>query len=275
MGLMPADESQPSRGLPSYVSGLVLGLGFGLLAKDLGLKVLVSYWGSFAPCVLACGAVGVILWATRFRWLLVVATSMTMLLWLAIAFTPLVPKLLRPLLRSDTPVPADAIYVLSASVQPDDEPSASSMARALRGLELLGQKLAPHLLVSELPAPAGSYLRYVKSDAAKLGGFDEKSIESIGTVGNTHDEAVRVAALFRERGYKRLLLVSSPTHLRRAAAAFERAGVPIVIAVPAMETQADLERLDLPDDRLLAFHLVAHEWVGLFVYRLRGWIAGV
>ncbi len=127
------------------------------------------------------------------------------------------------------------------------------------------------MLVSEIGAPAGSYLSYLRKDAAKLGGFDVNSIESVGIVGNTHDEAVRVAALFRERGYRRLLLVSGPTHMRRAAAVFEHAGVPVVMAVPAIETETDLERLDIADERILAFRIALHEWVGLLVYRLRGW----
>jgi uncharacterized SAM-binding protein YcdF (DUF218 family) len=271
---MANDHREPAPGLPSYASGLVLGLVCGLLAKDLGFRGLVSYWGTFAPVVVGCALAGAILWATRLRRLLVVITTMMALLWLAVAFTPLAAMMVRPLLRSDPPAQADAIYVLSANVQPDDEPSSSSMTRAVRGLELLGQKLAPHLLVSELGPPTGSYLAYLRKDAAKLGGFDEKSIESVGIVGNTHDEAVRVAALFRERGYQRLLLVSGPTHMRRAVAVFEHAGVPVVIAVPAIETETDLERLDLSDDRILAFRLAAHEWVGLLVYRLRGWIVG-
>jgi uncharacterized SAM-binding protein YcdF (DUF218 family) len=271
-----ADASrEPAPGLPSYATGVALGFLFGLLAKDLGFRGLVSYWASFAPLVLVSALLGAILWATRLRWLLVTLTAMTSLLWVAVAFTPLAAVMVRPLLRSDPPAKADAIYVLAANVQPDDEPSAASMTRALRGLELLGQKLAPRLLVSEIGAPAGSYLSYLRKDAAKLGGFDEKSIESIGFVVNTHDEALRVAAFFRERGYKRLLLVSSPTHMRRAAAVFEHAGVPVVIAVPAIETETDLERLDLADDRILAFRVALHEWVGLLVYRLRGWTVGL
>ena len=93
-----------------------------------------------------------------------------------------------------------------------------------------------------------------------------------GLVGNTRDEALRVAERFRSQGWRRLLLVTSPTHTRRAAAAFERAGVAEVIAVPAVETWFDLERLRRSDERLWAFGPIIHEWIGLWVYARRGWI---
>ena len=80
-----------------------------------------------------------------------------------------------------------------------------------------------------------------------------------------------MARLFRERGWRKLLLVTSPTHSRRAAATFEREGVSVVSS-PSMETRFDLENLTRTDDRLFAFGAVLHERVGLGVYRWRGWI---
>jgi len=45
-----------------------------------------------------------------------------------------------------------------------------------------------------------------------------------------------------------------------------------VIAVPSIETRFDLERLNYPADRRQAFATIAHERLGLLVYRRRGWI---
>jgi hypothetical protein len=45
-----------------------------------------------------------------------------------------------------------------------------------------------------------------------------------------------------------------------------------VFAVPAVETRFDLERLRWPGDRREAFAAIAHERIGLLVYRRRGWI---
>jgi uncharacterized SAM-binding protein YcdF (DUF218 family) len=96
-------------------------------------------------------------------------------------------------------------------------------------------------------------------------------VVSVGRIRNTHDEAVAVARLFRERGWSRVLAVTSPTHTRRAAAALEKEGLR-VFAVPSAETRFDLERLRRPGDRREAFAAIAHERVGLLVYRRRGWI---
>jgi uncharacterized SAM-binding protein YcdF (DUF218 family) len=256
----------------SRATGLLLGLGVGLLVKDLGLRHVVSYWGPMTLPVLAIGLAGALLWPTRLRRTLVVLGTALFTLWLAVAWSPLSRALARPLVRADAVQPADAIFVLSSNVQPDGDPSASALARVTRALELFGQHLAPRLVLSELPPPAGSYQQYVTGSAAQMGLAVEGALENVGVVGTTHDEAERVAALFRARGWRRLLLVTSPTHTRRAAAVFERAGVPEVIAVPCRETLFDLQGMRSSDERITAFGVVAHEWVGLWAYHLRGWI---
>jgi uncharacterized SAM-binding protein YcdF (DUF218 family) len=93
----------------------------------------------------------------------------------------------------------------------------------------------------------------------------------LSRITNTHDEAVAMARLGRARGIKRVLAVTSPTHTRRAAAALEKQGL-VVISVPAIETNFDLETLRFPADRRRGFSPVAHERLGLVVYRRRGWI---
>jgi uncharacterized SAM-binding protein YcdF (DUF218 family) len=243
-----------------------------VVAKDLHLRGIVSYWGMVAPFVVLAGVLGALLWRTRMRGVIVGGTVVSTLLWLAVAFTPLTRAIVRPLLRVDPPAGADAIYVLASSVRPFGEPSTVALARATRGLELLGEGRAPRLLLGELGPPAGSYVAWTKGTAQRLGMARADDVESIGVIGNTHDEAVRVAEMFRARGWTRLLLVTSPTHTRRAAATFERAGVPVVISVPAMDTDVDIVRLGRSDDRLFAFGSIAHEWIGLAIYHLRGWI---
>jgi uncharacterized SAM-binding protein YcdF (DUF218 family) len=93
---------------------------------------------------------------------------------------------------------------------------------------------------------------------------------TVGPVRRTRDEAVAVAALCRERGWSRLVLVTSPVHTRRAAAAFEREGLSVFVS-PSLETRFDWETLDRPDQRLEAFGAILHERVGLWYYAWRGW----
>ena len=95
---------------------------------------------------------------------------------------------------------------------------------------------------------------------------------AVGPVDNTRDEAQHVARLCRERGWRRILLVTSPLHSRRASATFEHEGLE-VIASPCTETRYNIETLGAPSDRLMAFGSVAHERLGLWVYAHRGWVA--
>jgi uncharacterized SAM-binding protein YcdF (DUF218 family) len=258
--------------LRARLAGLALGALCGILAKDLGLRSVVSYWGVFSPIVVAFALLGAAIWPTRARALVELTAGGLAALWLLVAFSPLCLWLARPLVRADALRPADAIFVLSSNVQVDDDPSPSALARATRGLELFGAGLAPWLYLSELPPPAGSFRRYLRESARRIGLPHPEAILDVGLVGNTRDEAVRVAALFRDKGWRRLLLVTSPTHTRRAAAAFERAGVPEVVAVPAVETWYDVERLRRSDERIESFGASVHEWIGLYVYGRRGWI---
>jgi uncharacterized SAM-binding protein YcdF (DUF218 family) len=79
-----------------------------------------------------------------------------------------------------------------------------------------------------------------------------------------------VRRLARDRHWKRILLVTSPTHSRRALLTFRRAGLDAV-SVPCRETRYYLEDPRLPGDRLRAFSDALYEIIGLQVYRLRGW----
>jgi uncharacterized SAM-binding protein YcdF (DUF218 family) len=253
------------------LTGFFVGLSAGLLVKELGLRYVVSYWGPMTLPVIVLSLVCALAWPRAKKIVVGVALSLAALC-LVVAYTPLTRALVPGLVRHDPERAADAIFVLSSHVQPDDDPSAEALSRATRGLELLGRGLAPRLYLSELRKPAGSYVRYLTASAERMGLPGAHAIESVGVVGNTHDEALRTAEIFRAHGWKRLLLVTSPTHTRRAAATFERAGIPEVIAVPSVETVFDVEALRMSDDRLMAFGPILHEWVGLMIYRWRGWI---
>lgn len=249
--------------------GLAVGSTAAFLARDLDLPTLVSYWGNRSPLVVAVAIVLALLWTTRLRVPIAAATGVLALAWLVVAFTPLTIWMATDLPRRDPLASADAVFVLASRIQDDGEVTTNAMSRLVHALELLGQQQAPRLVLSEMPPPEAAYAPAVRTLMAHLGLKHE--LLTVGPVRSTREEALLVAKLFRERGMRRVLLVTSPTHSRRAAAAFERERLEVVSS-PAAETRFDLERLSKPDERLFAFGTLLHERVGIQVYRWRGWI---
>jgi uncharacterized SAM-binding protein YcdF (DUF218 family) len=93
---------------------------------------------------------------------------------------------------------------------------------------------------------------------------------------NTHENATMSYRMLAPRGIRRILLVTSAMHMPRAAGAFRKAGFE-VIAVPAdFQTgwdEAILLEKWLPSAKSLVDSDAAlYEWLGIAIYRLRGWM---
>jgi uncharacterized SAM-binding protein YcdF (DUF218 family) len=262
------NAKEPSR-WESLGVGLAVGGLIGLLVKDLGLSSVVSYWGAIAPWIVAAALITAAFWRTRLRGIFGWSAACLGILWLIVSFTPLTLWMARDLPRHDPLEAADAVFVLGSRMQTDGELTTEAMSRMLHGLELIAQGHAPRLIVSELLPPFPSYADATRGLMQRLGITGE--VLAVGPIRNTHEEAVAVGELFRERGWEKLLLVTAPTHSRRAGATFESEGME-VISSPSVQTRFDLERLDFLDDRTMAFRSLIHEWVGARVYRFRGWM---
>jgi uncharacterized SAM-binding protein YcdF (DUF218 family) len=250
-------------------TGLGMGALAGLVTADLGLPSLVSWYGDRSYLVPAAAVLVALAWLTPLRRLAALGVLLLSLLWAAVAFTPLTGWMAEGLVRRDPVVPADAVFVFGSRVQEDGDPTTDAMSRLLRGVELVAEGRAPVLVVSEVPPPAGPYEPLARAWVERFARRGE--VRSVGRIVNTRDEAVAVARLARERGWRRVLAVTSPTHTRRASAALEKEGL-LVVAVPSVETRFDLERLRWPGDRREAFSAIAKERLGYVVYRRRGWV---
>lgn len=101
---------------------------------------------------------------------------------------------------------------------------------------------------------------------------------------NTYQNAVNVKKILLERNINRILLVTSAMHMPRSLAIFKHQDIE-TIAAPTdfLVTQGELESIGktpksailnlLPDSRNLEnFTLGLKEYVGMIVYRLRGWV---
>jgi uncharacterized SAM-binding protein YcdF (DUF218 family) len=251
------------------LAGLVAGALAGFVIIDLGLPSLVSFWGERSNFVPGTALAGAALGLTPLRRLGALLVALLVGLWFVVTYTPVTSWMAEGLVRRDPVQAADAVFVFGSRVQDDGDPTTDAMSRLLKGVELVAEGRAPHLVVSEVRGMKGRYTPLARD---WVGRFAPKAeVLTVGPIRNTHGEAVAVGRLFRERGWTRVLAVTSPTHTRRAAATLEAQGLE-VIAVPSVETGYDLELLDRGGDRRAAFEGIAHEWVGLFVYAQRGWI---
>jgi len=91
---------------------------------------------------------------------------------------------------------------------------------------------------------------------------------------NTHENAINTAAIWRERHFRSGLLVTSAAHLPRALATFRKAGLDVAPWPADFRGHPPESIFDfLPDADALGMTTTAiKEWLGLAVYRLRGWV---
>lgn len=249
--------------------GAALGLAGGALIRDLDLTTLVSFWGDRTILMLLGAVLGALCVVTRLRKAFYAIIAGLVLLWIAVAYGPLSRLMLPGLIRSDVLRPADAVLVLGTRMQTDGDPTAAQLSRLLRGLELVKDGLAPRLMITELPRPYASQRPFAEALLARF--MPGVEIVDLGPAFNTRDEAVMAADYLRKRGLRRIIVTTSPTHTYRGAALLEAQGLE-VMAAPSRETRFDVETLDRPEERLMAFGAIIHERLGIFVYRRRGWI---
>ncbi len=102
---------------------------------------------------------------------------------------------------------------------------------------------------------------------------------------NTYENAVFCRKILEEKGIHRVILVTSASHMPRSVALFEKQGIEVIPAPTDFSvTQADWQRLTHPNlpsllislmptvDNLSTTTRAAKEYLGIFVYWLRGWL---
>ncbi len=264
--------------MPSRRFGLTLGsllLAGGWLAlAELGWQDTIhlqNYQGVVGAAVVG-GGLG---WFGRLRWPVAV-TAVAFAGLMVVQWFPWPASLARGLVRTDSlpSTPADAIVVLSASLTDDGALSPTAANRLLEGARLFRAGVAARLVVSRVTALEETE-RPVDSDRdqrAVLGAAGvTPELHVLSPVGNTRLEAVRMAELAKSRGWHRIVVVTSPTHTRRACAVFEAVGFEVVCR-PSPEREFALEHLAAGGDRSRAFGQWLYESLGWWKYRVRGWV---
>ena len=264
-----------SRSRPSPTASFLVCAGIAVLLATI-LAIVNPFLTSWqVVAIAALGGLAGLLGFTR-RLFAIVAGVSTLLVLVALV-TPVTAWALAALRVSEEPRAADAIVVLGARVHcGSGQLGDSSTARLERGLELWRAGHATTLVLSDTPPELGgeecpSVGRLQAERVRRLlpdGGPEIVLLERMLT---TRTEALAAAELASARGWTRLLLVTSPSHTRRALGAFRAAGAPETIPVAAEESGFDLA-LARPSDRLYALPALAREALGLAKYGLNGWL---
>lgn len=242
------------------------------------LAVLAAFLGepraptSFLLGLIVLGVIAGLFRPTRLI-LQVAAGGLAVILALAL-LTPILRAPLNALTLAQSPVKADAIVVLGGGVQCGTRTlEASSLTRLIKGLKLWRAGYAPTVTVSEqsnlLGDPNCPKMSVLESEYIRaLYPENGPEVLTLRNVTTTKDEAARVRDFATQRGWKRVLLVTTPGHSHRAAALFQGSRLNVV-SVPAEEIRFD-ESLRLPSDRLVAFRVLTYEWLSRLKEALGG-----
>ncbi len=227
-----------------------------------GLSGLLIF--GFAGALLYRGRARAIVWA--------VAGSLLFMI-LVVGYTPIIRSPAQALVRSDSATKVDAVVALSSSISDDELLDQQGMDRLLAALQLIRQGVAPNLVITSITGQRHAAALSSLDDQARLVALmaDRVNVIYTPTVGNTRDEAIEVAAIAREKGWRTIALVTSPTHTGRACKAFEKVGLDVV-CIPALSRDVAIATLRRPSDRLRAFQLWLYESLALSEYKRRGWI---
>jgi len=190
-------------------------------------------------------------------------------------------------------VKADAIVILAGDLRMADYPRSMSEIgeagdRLIYAAQLYSQGAAPVVLYSGGNIDWLSATPGTRQDIASL-------LELMGVPAaaqlyetksrNTYESAVACRQLFQEKGFRQIILVTSAAHMPRSVGVFERQGMEVIPAPTDYSvTQADWAQFKSAG---LGTHLIflfpsadnleittrtLKEYIGIFVYKLRGWL---
>lgn len=266
-----ASNLQPDSRFTRALIGFVLGAACWMIVSLLGVPSVmgIGTTGGEIPF----GLVGALVAQTRlYRPLLWTTVGLLVLLGI-MAFTSVMEKPVRSLVRTD-PIPhdADALVVLSGGVTDDGFLPQQGSDRFRKALELMKAHAAPILVVTRerTRSGRGGITTTRDQDAfLALAGID--SVLRTDWVTSTRGEAEEVARIAAAKDWKRIIVVTSPAHSRRACATFEKLGL-TVSCIPAESRDVSLNRMASARDRVAAFALWFYELAGTLRYKQLGYL---
>ena len=181
---------------------------------------------------------------------------------------------------------AQAVVVLGGTIHmPTDRHHLSGLVdpsdRLLVAFRLYRAGKAPLVFCSGGNNPIGSHAGQAAESAWMASLLEEWDVPAAsvqvetGSI-NTHENAVLSHQDLAPRGIHKILLVTTAMHMPRAAGSFRKAGFEVIPAPADFRTgwgEPSLPARLVPSaEGLVRSEAAMHEWLGIVVYRMRGWM---
>jgi uncharacterized SAM-binding protein YcdF (DUF218 family)/glycosyltransferase involved in cell wall biosynthesis len=189
--------------------------------------------------------------------------------YLLLFYTPLTWMVAEPLRLSAPPGPADAIVVFAGGVGESGKAGGGAQERVKRAVELYHAGHASRVIFSTgyvFSFPEAEVMRAVAMD----NGVPASAILLEEEAKNTYENVERSRRILDQHGWRRVLLVSSPYHMRRALLTWKKVAPHIeVVPTPPAESQFYSHATGASLEQIQA---ILHEYGAIVVYWRRGWI---
>ena len=219
---------------------------------------------------------GIVGWEDRLGRLYVVARQRAaeLLAGLALAYilvfqTPLVWWAAEPLQVSAAPQAADAIVVFAGGVGESGQAGGGFQERVTQALRLYKAGYASRMVLS-----SGFVFTLHEAEVMKAvavaNGIPPEAIVLEERAANTYENVAFSAKILEDRGWKRILLVSSPYHMRRATLTWRKVAPGVtVVPTPATESQFYVHGHGASLEQIRG---ILQEYVALASYWWKGWL---
>ena len=253
------------------LAGATLAFSIVLIAESLGI---ISILGINAPLLrLGAAIAGALVAPTRSGALLWPLGGALIAVHFIVSFTPIVRPMVPGFVRADEPrMDAQAVVVLSGGMNDEGRLQRQALHRLLAGMRVVRERSIPSLALSVTKQVRRNRVVTTEQDQRDLVqlGAPGVDLRFVRDVYSTRDEALAFAALARTHRWTTVVVVTSPMHSARACASFEKTGLTVECR-PAESRDYSLDRLDLAENRRLAFADVLYEVAAGLLYRQRGW----
>jgi len=174
-----------------------------------------------------------------------------------------------PLKLAAAPAAADAIVVFAGGVGESGQAGGGYQERVKQAIDLYKAGYAPHIVLS-----SGFVYSFHEAEVMRALALDQGvpagAVLLEQQAASTHENVVFVKKLLDDRGWTRILLVSSPYNMRRAVLAWRRAA-PAVSVVPTPPSQSQFYEHDR-GATLQQIRGILWEYAAILEYWRRGWI---